>query len=174
MSHPGSRVQDVACRFQSLKPLGRCFVYLQAGWGDLKVVNFHEEAELLHRWPPPHFDVQVTDTLAPAGKTQPGNCFGCMSNITSGVQVTWKKVKEGRKWGRAYEVLQGELRPVFPASLHIQWSLHSSFTPYSYLTINHPLRNNAGDKTSLTGTKEQNSIPTCVWDMQDALPGETL
>jgi hypothetical protein len=31
----------------------------QEGWGDLTAVDFRGDAELLHHWPPPNFDVKV-------------------------------------------------------------------------------------------------------------------
>ena len=33
--------------------------YVQAGWGDLRLVDFERDAELLRHWPPKDFDIQV-------------------------------------------------------------------------------------------------------------------
>ena len=50
-------------------PSGKCLLQVhqlmrhkyctQDGWGDLTAVDFHQDAELLHSWPPPNFDVKV-------------------------------------------------------------------------------------------------------------------
>ena len=38
---------------------------VQEGWGDLTAVDFRGDAELLHHWPPPNFDVKVCASVEP-------------------------------------------------------------------------------------------------------------
>ena len=35
--------------------------FFKEGWGDLGVVDFHEDARHFESWPPAHFDVKVSD-----------------------------------------------------------------------------------------------------------------
>lgn len=65
-----------------LQRLGLMQPYFQEGWGDLTAVDFRGDAELLHHWPPPNFDVKIG----------------------------WRKVREGEHYGQSFQVLEGSFR----------------------------------------------------------------
>jgi len=57
--------------------------FQEGGFGDLDVVNFHEDLKLFEKWPPAHFD---------------------------GVHIDWRRRQRGTVEGAAYSIFQGSFR----------------------------------------------------------------
>ena len=95
--------------FASLtKRVGLSDPFFREGWGDLSVVDFHQDAAvLLGQWPPPHFRVEVRPRLCRAGEAPGPAILRPRDCVLDRHQVQWEKKQEGVHRKVPYQVLEG-------------------------------------------------------------------
>ena len=85
--------------------------FAEGGFGDLRVVDFHQELKSFQSWPPPHFD---------------------------DVKIDWRRVREGSYGGHAYTVLRASFPTLARGPAFDAMPVESRTAHALWIAPNHP------------------------------------